>query len=127
MSTTHNPKKSVIAALGAAVAAAAVPAILFAGAGTAQAFTWANTSTDALGVSVHVHSFGGPASSGWCSYTAIPQNPPFGVLPVYGVPFYLQENGTHDLWFPGIQTGTTWDVTVDCANGVDSPTFQLVY
>jgi hypothetical protein len=26
-------------------------------------------------------------------------------LPVYKVPFYLQANETHNLWFPGIQTG----------------------
>jgi hypothetical protein len=39
----------------------------------------------------------------------------------------LQANGTHDIWFPGIQTGTTWDVTVHCANGVNSPTTKVVY
>jgi hypothetical protein len=124
MNTTHLRKKSVTAALGAATAAAAVPAFLIAGSGTAQAFTWVNTTTDALGVTVHVHSFGGPASSGWCTYTAVPNGP--GV-PVYGVPFYLQENGSHDLWFPGIQTGTTWDVDVACDSGVNSGTQQVVY
>ncbi|MEO3758497.1 hypothetical protein ABGB19_09470 [Mycobacterium sp. B14F4] len=113
-------KKSVVAGLGTTAAAAA----LFAGAGSAHAFTWVNTNTDALGVTVHVMSFGGPASSGWCTYTAIPNGP--GV-PVYGVPFYLQENGTHNLWFPGIQTGTTWDVDVSCQNGVNSATQQVVY
>ena len=123
MNTTQPRKKSVIAAVGAALAAA-LPAFLFAGAGTAQADTWVNTSTDALGVTVHVYSFGGPASGGWCSYTAVPNGP--GV-PVYGVPFYLQENGTHYLWFPGVQTGTTWNVDVSCANGANSPTQQVVY
>jgi hypothetical protein len=125
MSTIQSRKKSAIAALGAAVAAVAVPASLFAGAGTAQAFTFVTTNTDALGVTVHVHSFGGPASSGWCSYTAVPTTGP-GV-PVYGVPFYLQENGTHDLWFPGIQTGTTWAVDVSCTGGVNSATQHVVY
>lgn len=124
MNHKRSCKKSAVAALGAAVAAAALPAFLFAGAGTAQAFTWVTTSTDALGVTVHVMSFGGPASGGWCNYTAVPNGP--GV-PVYDVPFYLQENGTHDLWFPGIQTGTTWDVDVACANGVNSATQQVVY
>lgn len=123
MNTKHNRKKSVIGAVGAAIAAAAVPAFLFAGAGTAQAFTWVNTSTDALGVTVHVISFGGPASSGRCTYTAVPNG---SGVPVYNVPFYLQENGTHDLWFPGIQTGTTWDVDVACADGVNSATTQQV-
>jgi hypothetical protein len=63
-------------------------------------------------------------------YTAVPANVPPGVLPplpVYGLPFQLQANGTHDIWFPGIQTGTTWDVTVHCANGVNSPTTKVVY
>ena len=92
MNTTRPRKKSIVAAMGAAVAPAAVPGALFAGAGTPQAFTWVNTSTDALGVTVHVHSFGGPASSGRCSYTATPTNRPG--IPVYAVPFYLQENGS---------------------------------
>jgi hypothetical protein len=119
-------KKMLATALGAAAA----PALLFAGAGTAQALTWVNTNTDALGVTIHVFSWGGPASSGTCFYTAVPSAVPAGVippLPVYGMPFQLQENGTHDIWFPGIQTGTTWDVSIDCTGGVDSPTQQVVY
>lgn len=123
MSTIIN-RKSVTAALGATVAAAAVPALLVLGAGTAQAGTSAWTTTDALGVTVHISSWGAPASSGWCTYTAIPQGP--GV-PVYGVPFLLQEGGNHDLWFPGVQTGTTWNVSVHCPNGTDSPTVNVVY
>lgn len=124
MNTTHYRKNSIIAAVGAAVAAAAAPAFLFAGAGTAQADTWVYTTTDALGVTVHIGSNAWDPSSGWCTYTAVPKGP--GV-PVYGVPFYLQEGGNHDLWFPGIQTGTTWDVTVHCPNGSDSPVQQVVY
>ncbi|HXO54506.1 MAG TPA: hypothetical protein VN888_26565, partial [Mycobacterium sp.] len=129
MKITKN-RKMVTAAIGAAATAVTAPALLFAGAGTAQALTWVSTNTDALGVTVHVSSFGGPASSGTCNYTAVPANVPPGVLPplpVYGLPFLLEANGTHDIWFPGIQTGTTWDVTVHCANGVDSPTTHVVY
>jgi hypothetical protein len=37
MNTTHNRKKTIAAALGAAAAAVATPVMLFAGAGTAQA------------------------------------------------------------------------------------------
>ena len=118
-------KKSLIGTVGAALATAAVPAFLFTGAGTAQAFTWVTTSTDALGVTVHVQSFGGPGSSGVCSYTAVPTNGPG--IPAYGVPFVLQDGGSHDLWFPGVQLGTTWDVTVTCPNGVNSATQQVVY
>ena len=35
-------------------------------------------------------------------------------LPVYKVPFLLQANQSHNLWFPGIQTGTTWKAKVEC-------------
>ncbi|MGH3677439.1 MAG: hypothetical protein ACRDU5_17215 [Mycobacterium sp.] len=127
---TINRKKSVAAIIGGAIAAAAVPAALLANAGTAQAETQVVPFTDALGVSVHVVSVGPLPSSGWCSYTAKPAIVPPGVLPplpVYNVPFYLQENAVHKLWFPGIQTGTTWDVDVNCASGGDTPVVQRVY
>ena len=109
MNAIHPRKKSVIAAVGAAVAAAALPAFLFAGAGTAQAGTWVNTNTDALGVTVHVHSFGG--SSGWCTYSASPIGPG---IPVYGVPFYLQPGGTHDRGFRASSAGHDVDVEYHC-------------
>jgi hypothetical protein len=142
MNTKLNHKKSVIAALGAAVAAAAVPAALFAGAGTAQATTEVTANPNDSGVTVHVKStgirliapleVGGPGplneatlSSGACSYTAIPQT--LGPIPVYNVPFTLTPGGTANLSFSGTQTGTTWDVTIHCNNGLDSPTQQLVY
>jgi hypothetical protein len=123
-----NIKKSLIAA----VATAAAPALLFAGGGTAQAGTSVSPTSDALGVTVKVTSTGNALnrSSGLCFYTATPANVPFGVLPplpVYDVPFVLQENTPYNLWFPGIQTGTTWDVTVKCQNGTDSPTVQKLY
>src|SRR4051812_40275589 len=107
MSTNDNRKKSVITAIGAAAAAMAAPALLFAGAGTAQAASTLDTASDPVGVTVAVHSTG---SEGLCFYSAEPW---FGwqtmkPLPVYKVPFYLQANQTHNLWFPGIQTSTTW-------------------
>jgi hypothetical protein len=124
MNTKHNHKKSAFAAIGAAIAAAAVPA-LFTGAGTAQAATTLNTASDALGVTVEITSTG---SEGLCFYSAEPW---FGwstvkPLPVYKVPFYLQANQSHNLWFPGIQTGTTWKAKVECpVGGVDF--FNPVY
>ncbi len=42
MNTKNNRKKSIIAALGAATAAIAAPALLFTGAGAAQAATSVN-------------------------------------------------------------------------------------
>ena len=121
----RNLKGSIIAGAGAAVAAAAVPAMLFAGTPTAMAASTLNTSSDALGVTVQITSTG---SEGLCFYSAEPW---FGwqtvkPLPVYKVPFHLQANQTHNLWFPGIQTGTTWKAKVECPiGGVDffNPTY----
>lgn len=78
-----------------------------------------------MGVTVEIHSTG---SQGLCFYTAEPW---FGwttvkPLPVYKVPFLLQANQSHNLWFPGIQTGTTWKAKVECpVGGVDY--FNPVY
>ena len=123
-----NIKTSIIAA----AATAALPAFLFTGAGTAHAGTSVSPTSDAFGVTVKITSTGNPLnrSSGLCFYTATPTNVPFGVLPplpVYDVPFVLQENTPYSLWFPGLQTGTTWDVKVSCQNGTDSPTVQKIY
>jgi len=115
MSTTQSRKKSIIATVGAAVATAALPAFLFTGAGTAQAATLVTPESDALGVTVSVLSV---TQWGWCSYTAVPIAwPTVKPLPVYNVPFHMEQNLNHQLWFPGIQTGTTWDVTVKCDHG----------
>lgn len=125
MNTKHNRKKSAVVAIGAAIAAAAVPAALITGAGTAQAASTLNTTSDAAGVTVQIQSTG---SEGLCFYSAEPW---FGwsvvkPLPVYKVPFYLQANQSHNLWFPGIQTGTTWKAKVECpVGGVDF--FNPVY
>lgn len=114
MNTTRNRKKAVTAALGAAAAAAVAPAILFAGAGTAQAASFAWPDSDPLGVTVHIQSTG---SHGWCEYTAVPIGGGVKPLPAYKVPFYLHQFQESTLWFPGIPTGTTWDVSVACQNG----------
>ena len=143
MNTTNNRKKSVIAGVGAAVAAAAVPAFLFAGAGTAQAYWGINVSPEPGGVWVHINSVcmpilspDGPVdspeshaqcdaniSSGTCTYTAVPQTLGFPVTRV----FKLEAAGKADLWFDGIPTGTTWNVTVDCDHGTDTGSQQVVY
>lgn len=122
---TTNRKKSITAVLGAVAATVAAPAMLFLGSGSAQAATTLNTASDVAGVTVEIHSTG---SEGLCFYSAEPW---FGwqavkPLPVYKVPFYLQANQTHNLWFPGIQTGTTWKAKVECpVGGVDyfNPTY----
>ncbi len=150
MNTKHNHKKSIIAA----VAGAAVPAFLFAGAGTAQAYTGINLTPGPGGVTVHVNSVGfclklepekivvradpgqceegsvsyelGQAhiSHGQCTYKAVPQT--FGLLPV-SHQFPLRPGGKAEFWLPGPPTGTTWDVSIHCPNGTDSAPQQLVY
>jgi hypothetical protein len=130
MSTTHNHRKLIATTLGATVAGVVAPALLVLGAGSAQAQTRLGTVTDALGVTVSVQSDGPNPSHGTCFYTAIPVATPPGQLPpmpVYGVPFTLQANRKHNLWFPGIQSGSTWEVTVDCQNGTNSPVKILTY
>jgi len=125
MNTKHRRKKSAFAAVGGAIVAVAAPALLFTGAGTAQAASTLNTTSDALGVTVQIHSTG---SEGLCFYSAEPWFGWTTVKPVgvYKVPFYLQANQDHNLWFPGIQTGTTWKAKVECpVGGVDffNPTY----
>ncbi len=131
MSTIHNHRKLIATTLGAAAVGAVAPALLALGAGTAQAQTRLGTITDALGVTVTVTSDGPNPSHGTCYYTAIPVATPPGQLPplpIYSVPFTLQENRKHNLWFPGIQTGSTWEATVDCPeNGINSPKKILFY
>lgn len=116
MNTKRNRTKSVTATLGAAAAALAAPAVLFLGTGTAQALSALDTASDAAGVTVQITSTG---SEGLCFYSAEPW---FGwqavkPLPVYKVPFQLQAGQSHNLWFPGIQTGTTWKAKVECPVG----------
>lgn len=129
MITTNTWKKPITAALGAAAATMAAPALLFVGAGTAQAATTVGTTSDAFGVTVNVDSTG---SHGWCRYSAEPIFTPAGnlkPLPVYGVPFHLQPGASHNLWFPGIQTGSLWNIQVGCDNGaaVDTVDFHNVW
>jgi hypothetical protein len=96
-------------------AAATVPALLFAGAGTAQAATaWAWPDSDPLGITMHVQSTGAWA---WCEYTAVPVGGGIKPLPAYKVPFHLNNGQESTLWFPGIPTGTTWNVTITCEHG----------
>lgn len=117
MNTTHNRKiKLVTTALGAALAAAAAPAMLFVGAGTAHAGGEVWNQADYLGTTVFVKSDG--KTHGNCTYTAWPKFGP-------GIPpgprnFVLTKNGVPaQLWFPGVKLNTTWDVKVACSNGPD--------
>jgi hypothetical protein len=108
-------KKSATAALGATVAAAAIPALLFLSAGTAQAGGWVSNSADYLGTTVYVASDG--ATYGDCTYNAWPA---VGIgIPSGPRPFHLQQWGQEQLWFPGVKLNTTWHVNVHCNHGSD--------
>jgi hypothetical protein len=116
MTIIKNHRKSVTAALGAAAAAVAAPAMLFVGAGTAHAGPEIWNNADYAGTTVFIKSDG--KTFGNCIYTAfpavgfgIPPGPRTFVLPKNGVPA--------QLWFPGAKLNTTWNVNVHCSTGPD--------
>jgi hypothetical protein len=116
MSIIKNHKESITAALGAAAAAVAAPAMLFVGAGTAHADGVVWNNADYLGTTVFVASDG--QTFGHCTYNAFPVLGP-------GIPpgprnFVLESNGPPaQLWFPGVKLNTTWNITVHCDSGPD--------
>jgi hypothetical protein len=124
MHTTHNRKKSIAAALGAAVAA--IPAVLFWGSGTAAAQPVVNQYPKVgLGnVTVQVADVGG--QSEWCTFHARQ----VGGLGVYdSLPFYLLQNTSADvvIW-PALPTGFIWDTWVNCNYpGGDSAIYQVQF
>lgn len=125
MSIIKNRKKSVTAALGAAAAAVAAPAMLFLGAGTANATGHVTNEANLLGVNVTVHSSGVNPSWGMCTYRAAPISG-FGIPP-WPQTFYLPKNGSETLYFPGIKLNTSWKATVSCPNGGGTFTDTGVY
>lgn len=113
MSIIRSHQKSVTAALGAAAAAVAAPAMLFVGTGTAHAGGTIWNTADYLGTTLFVQSDG--ATFGNCTYTAFP-------AAGFGIPpgprnFVLPQGGTEQLWFPGVKLNTTWNVNVTCDHG----------
>jgi hypothetical protein len=113
MSIIKIHKGSVTAALGAAAAAVAAPAMLFVGAGTAHADGTVWNNSDYLGTTVSVQSDG--KTFGNCTYNAFPIAGP-GISPGPRN-FVLPKGGTERLWFPGVKLNTTWSVNVTCDNG----------
>ena len=88
MNITHLRNKSAIAAVGVAVAAAALPAFLFTERATRRRRPRSTRPVTPWGVTVEIHSTG---SQGLCFYTAEPW---FGwttvkPLPVYTLPISI--------------------------------------
>lgn len=115
MNISRNHRKETInAVLGAAVAAAAVPAVLFVGAGTAHAGGTVWNNADYAGTTVFIRSDG--LTFGNCTYSAYPAVG-FGIPPGPRQ-FVLSDNGIPaQLWFPGAKLNTTWNVNVACDHG----------
>ena len=125
---------SILAKLAAMTATVAAPAMMFLGAGTAQAGMAAKASPAPGGVDVTVTTWpanaGEAAPSGWCLFNSSVVGNPIGKpLPAINVPFYLPENGAPSqsrLWFPSYPTGSTWNITVECPNAAPQIS-QLVW
>jgi hypothetical protein len=111
----RNSAKLHTSILGATIAAAAVPTMLFAGTGSAHADTWVSPYPNPLGVRVVVTEDSGKA--GWCTYTATPQGS--GVLPFSSLPFRLEAKGRYEFLIPGVPTGTKWIPQVNCDHGAN--------
>lgn len=127
---------STLAKLSALTATLAAPAVLFLGAGTAQASVNAQAIPSPGGVDVHITTWpneaGGTAPSGWCIFNSSVVGNPIGKpLPAVNVPFYLPESGPgaasfSRLWFPSYPTNSTWNISVECPNSAPQVT-QLVW
>jgi hypothetical protein len=107
--------------LSAMAVAAAAPAALFLGAGSARADNILASARSAPGgVDVLIWAPAADpadAPSGWCTYTSTVRGNPIGKpLPAINVPFYLPASNSARLWFPSYPTGSTWDIKVSCPN-----------
>ncbi|MGV0850559.1 hypothetical protein [Mycolicibacterium phlei] len=117
MRTNHT---SVRAAISATVVAAALPALLVLGAGSAQAGpVGAGDFKDPHALQIAWLPWTGGLTAyiknnrshdaGWCVYTADWYTSP---------PFYLAANATHELvMFPSYPENRDWNVNVDCSDG----------
>jgi hypothetical protein len=113
MNTNHNRKKKLItSALGAVAAAVAAPALLFVGAGTAQADNvYVDDASTFGGVTMTVESASVASDLHDCVYSA---TPPWGI-PYVSPPFEMNSSNRLFQWFiPSLQTNTTWNIAVLC-------------
>lgn len=127
---------SILAKLGAMTAAVTAPAMLFLGAGTAQANMSVLANPAPGGMDVWVSTWPANAAesapSGWCLFNSSVVGNPIGKpLPAINVPFYLPENGPGEpahshLWFPSYPTGSTWNISVECPKAAPQAS-QLVW
>jgi hypothetical protein len=100
----------------AAIVAAPAPALLFAGAGTAQAAPSVTYNNNAFGTIANVSDPLNPAGSiEICHYSSHVAGSPL-LFPYY-TPVQLSGSTPSSVQIFGIQTGTTYTVTVKCPKG----------
>jgi hypothetical protein len=118
-----NINKKLVAALGVAAAAVA-PAVLFFGAGSASALAPASNGhlfvsydQGPLGLVANIRdAWNPPGQTETCSYQSVGTGltPP---LPFYGATDVTGPLNSGAVIIPGIPTGATWNVTVNCPHG----------
>jgi hypothetical protein len=131
MNTIHNRKKSIASALGAAAVAAAVPAAVLFGAGTAAAAPLnpvVDTGSPLGGVTVQItdngYSWPPGLQNTLCWYSAQEQNGPGAVGPLL-FNMVKQQEASVVIW-PAFPTNTMWDTTVNCPSTTWGPVLGTV-
>lgn len=127
-----NINKKLVAALGVAAAAVA-PAVMFFGAGTASALAPASNGhmfvsydQGPLGLVANIRdTWNGVGVTETCSYQSVGTGLTLP-LPFYGATDVYGKVNSGAVIIPGIPTGATWNVTVNCPHG-GSFTFNEVY
>jgi hypothetical protein len=140
MNAANYQKKMVSSAMGAALAAAAAPALLIFGTATAHAQDPMTVTYDGdllgIGLTVNVTDNNASFVKGprRCSYTATPEPGQLTahLLHTYNYDFALQPLSTTswkvsstELGIPALATGTKWAVTVSCTGGYDKANLPL--
>jgi hypothetical protein len=112
-----NTNLKKLATTAAAAIAVAAPVVLFAGAGTAQAAQPSVSYTNnAFGTVAHVSDPANPPGAiEICNYSSHVAGNPF-LFPFFS-PVQVSGTTPSDLQILGIQTGTTYSVTISCPVG----------
>jgi hypothetical protein len=125
MNTTHNLKKKLVVSAIGAGAAVAAPAVLFLGAGSAQANPNVWYDNNLFGTVANIADPVNPAgATELCEYhsNGIAPTPP---IP-FDAPVELDGATPSQIQIPGIQTGSHWFVRVSCNVG-GTTTFNHTY
>jgi hypothetical protein len=132
MNTTHNRKKTIAAALGAAAVAVAAPALLSSGAGTAQALSphsngpvTVTYDTGPGGLVANIQDTLNGAGTEFCTYQSVGTGLQ-GPIPFNGGAFVTGNQNSGAVLIPGIPLFEPWRVSVSCPAG-GSFSFPEIY